>query len=211
MFMYKSDERHDLKERPLIAGSRCYYTPTLVSRVCVEARVTLKSLMLFGRRYVAHCLPLAPAPAELELDPPLLTSSTSQAFDTFCCKYLEPPLLGSFISISRLCASSTSASVAVGFTLRIMRAWVARKGTISWRSGGGVAQRWPQRVVEAEHAPRSPASLLDRTASQPWLHLLLQMPRHCLERSSTRGEGAVMQVPACIWHGCLRPGCQGAY
>ena len=125
--MYKSDERHDLKERPLIAGSRCYYTPTLVSRVCVEARVTLKSLMLFGRRYVAHCLPLAPAPAELELDPPLSTS-TSQAFDTFCCKYLEPPLLGSFISISRLCASSTSASVAVGFTLRIMRAWVARKG-----------------------------------------------------------------------------------
>ena len=198
-------------ERPLTAGSRCYYTPTLVSRVCVEARVTLNSLMLFGRRYVAHCLPLAPAPAELELDPPLSTSSTSQAFDTFCCKYLEPPLLGSFISISRLCASSTSASVAVGFTLRIMRAWVARKGTISWRSGGGVAQRWPQRVVEAEHAPRSPASLLDRTASQPWLHLLLQMPRHCLERSSTRGEGAVMQVPACIWHGCLRPGCQGAY
>ena len=130
MFMYKSDERHDLKERPLIAGSRCYYTPTLVSRVCVEARVTLKSLLLFGRRYVAHCLPLAPAPAELELDPPLSTSSTSQAFDTFCCKYLEPPLLGSFISISRLCASSTSASVAVGFTLRIMRAWVARKGTI---------------------------------------------------------------------------------
>lgn len=120
----------DLKERPLIAGSRCYYTPTLVSRVCVEARVTLKSLMLFGRRYVAHCLPLAPAPAELELDPPLSTSSTSQAFDTFCCKYLEPPLLGSFISISRLCASSTSASVAVGFTLRIMRAWVTRKGTI---------------------------------------------------------------------------------
>lgn len=109
------------------AGSRCYYTPTMVSRVCVEARVTLKSLMLFGRRYVAHCLPLAPAPAELELDPPLSTS-TSQAFDTFCCKYLEPPLLGSFISISRLCASSTPASVAVGFTLRIMRAWVARKG-----------------------------------------------------------------------------------
>ena len=94
---------------------------------CSGARVTLKSLMLFGRRYVAHCLPLAPEPAELELDPPLSTS-TSQAFDTFCCKYLEPPLLGSFISISRLCASSTSASVAVGFTLRIMRAWVARKG-----------------------------------------------------------------------------------
>ena len=44
-------------------------------------------------------------------------------------------------------------------------------------------------MVEAEHAPRSPASLLDRTASQPWLHLLLQMPRHCLERSRIREEG----------------------